>query len=192
MYRCMHLFLFISVCGCVYLCIACGMYDWGYVHVYIWYLYNCSLLGGIMCICGYVPVYLWRVYCVMCLNVNMYFCRMFIVFVVSEYYMCLQGSVKVSCVCGVMCMNVRVQMYICVICMCRWYISVVCTCVWFVVYEGANKYCMWYVYIYVWCTMYVCRVLVLCADVYMYYMLWVVCLCVHWSMCKRMYVLIHV
>lgn len=40
---------------------------------------------------------------------------MFIVFVLSDYYVYLQGSVTVCCVCVVMCVNVRVQMCICMV-----------------------------------------------------------------------------
>lgn len=82
-------------------------------------------------------------------------------------------------------------MHMCVICMCRWSIGVMCTCVLFVVYEGANKYCMWYVFVYVVC--YVCMqgagvmcIWVVYWYIYVYDKLWVVCLCVHWSMCKHM------
>lgn len=120
----MHLFLFICVCRCVYVCITCGMYDCGCVYVYIWYLYNCSLVGRDMCICIACPCMV--VACVVCCvfacglcSGCKYFCSMFIVFVVSEYYVYLQGFMKVCCICGGMCKNVRVQMHMCVICMCR-------------------------------------------------------------------------
>jgi hypothetical protein len=123
--------------------------------------------------------------CVLCVCMwamfRMYFCSMFIVFVVSEYYVYLQGFMKVCCICGGMCKNVRVQMHMCVICMCRWSIGVMCTCVLFVVYEGANKYCMWYVFVYVVC--YVCMqgagvmcIWVVYWYIYVYDKLWVVCL----------------
>lgn len=68
-------------------------------------------------------------------------------------------------------------MYICIVCM------------WFAICKNVYNYicgmCI--------CGIHVCRVLVFCAckwctDVYMCDMLWVVCLCVHWDMCKHMYI----
>lgn len=83
--------------------------------MYIWYLYNCSLVGGDMCICivcTSIVVACGVFACGLCSGCK-YFCSMFIVFVVSEYYVYLQGSMKVCCICGGMCMNVRVQMHVC-------------------------------------------------------------------------------
>lgn len=47
------------------------------------------------------------------------FCSMFILFVVSEFSVYLQSSVKVCCVCGILYMNGKVETYMCMVCMCK-------------------------------------------------------------------------
>lgn len=92
--------------------------------MYIWYLYNCSLVGGNMCICVVCACIV--VACVVCCvfacelcSRRECFCSMFILFVVSEYSVYLQSSVKVCCVCGILYMNGKVEMYMCMVCMCK-------------------------------------------------------------------------
>lgn len=50
-----YIYLFAYMCGlCMYVnslvCITCNVNDWSYVHVYIWYLYDCSMLCRGMCL----------------------------------------------------------------------------------------------------------------------------------------------
>lgn len=75
--------------------------------MYIWYLYNCSLVGRDTCICVVCACIV--VTCVVCCVFACELCSrcecfssMFILFVVSEYYVYPQSSVQVCCVCGIL------------------------------------------------------------------------------------------
>lgn len=68
--------------------------------MYIWYLYNCSLVGGdtcicVVCACIVVTCVVCCVFaCELCSSCEC-FCSMLNLFVVSEYYVYPQSSVKV-------------------------------------------------------------------------------------------------